>query len=725
MKTKIIILGLLLSFSLSNAQADPYVWTFNRDLDQWGDLSSHSWAFLTTHQFPNETLNSGHLELKHPAGSVQNWIFGPTSLSLNIDELKHVHFSLTLNNGGDIPESGITALLVWTPAGNMEILYTQAFQLYSGQKEYHIDLSSHADWNGDININRIHLPHGDFTGAGYTPETAVYALDWFAISAEAVFDTPVQDVRELWLPAIFSDNMVLQQNSDVTIWGETADNAPVEISSSWGGSASTVANSYGDWKMTIATGSADNNAESFTITSGPYSKSFNNVLIGEVWLASGQSNMQMGLVQSAGGGDAVNSSENDQLRLFNIATNGSLEPQDNVNGTWQVSSPSTSPMFSAVAYYYADKLQKTLDVPVGMIHGSWGASNIETWMSKETLMSLGVSIPTEMGSYVQLTPTACFNSMIYPIIGYNLKGVIWYQGEANLGNYTKYQEYFEAYTASWRQLWRVGDFPFYYAQIAAYDYGSSSFNYMAAKVREAQFNAMETVPNCGMVVTLDVSNCADIHPLDKNTVGDRLANWALVKDYGFSEADYPIHGPTLNAIEERADTLILHFDHALSLNTGGEVLADFYVSATGATYLPASASIENDTTVSILSPVSSPKYIRYASTGCAEASLFNEDDLPAPPFMIEVSDYSTSSVSISSFNEKEEVVLYPNPAQQRLIIKGIDKEASVNFYDLAGKNVLQTTINPSQEIGLPLEKGIYIVRIQNSSNSFQKMLIVN
>ena len=193
-----LIIAVQISHS-SFSQTAGHVWTFDCGLEQWADFG-HSREFKTQHQLATESVNSGHLEFRHQDGDHDNWLFGPTALSINANENKHIHFSLTLSDAGSIPESGIGALLVWTPANNIGVLHTKSFQIVKGQHNYHIDLSDHADWKGNINLNRIHFPQGDFRGEGYTPETAVYALDWFAIVSESNFPTPTQDTSSACIP---------------------------------------------------------------------------------------------------------------------------------------------------------------------------------------------------------------------------------------------------------------------------------------------------------------------------------------------------------------------------------------------------------------------------------------------------------------------------------------------------------------------------------------------
>lgn len=201
-------------FEISLAQTNQHIWTFDCGTQQWAEFN-HSREFIANHEPANEIVNSGHLEFTHQSGSTEDWLFGPTNLSINADVTKHIHFSLTLNDCGEIPEAGINALLVWTPASDMSVLYTKIFQIFSGQRDYHIDLSEHIDWIGNININRIHFPSGDYTGNGYTPVSAVFALDWFAVTSEASFSTPTQDTTSACIPELVE----LSAQTSVTVNG--------------------------------------------------------------------------------------------------------------------------------------------------------------------------------------------------------------------------------------------------------------------------------------------------------------------------------------------------------------------------------------------------------------------------------------------------------------------------------------------------------------------------
>tara|TARA_R110002050_G_scaffold149250_1_gene275624 strand:+ start:12027 stop:14888 length:2862 start_codon:yes stop_codon:yes gene_type:complete len=208
---------LALFYCISFAQTNDIIWTFDCSAESWS-VFEHSEAFDAKYQLPNQNVNSTHLELKHSAGHVQNWLFGPADVAINADEVKHLHFSLTLSDGGAIPEDGISALFVWTLPGDLNNLFTKSFRIFSGQKNYHIDLSNQNDWVGNVAINRFHFPQGDQTANGYIPETAVYALDWVAVTSEATFSSPAQDTTSACIAGVIE----LSDQLSVTVNGTAA-----------------------------------------------------------------------------------------------------------------------------------------------------------------------------------------------------------------------------------------------------------------------------------------------------------------------------------------------------------------------------------------------------------------------------------------------------------------------------------------------------------------------
>lgn len=444
---------------------------------------------------------------------------------------------------------------------------------------------------------------------------------------------------QTWLPSFFSDNMVLQQNAEVSIWGKDDPGTNIKISTSWGVMAETRSDNDGLWKTKISTPAAGG---PYTLTiKGSEVIVLNDVLTGEVWLCSGQSNMEMpvkgyGNQPIIGSNEAILHSKNAELRVFQIEKDPSAVLLDDVKGKWHAASPATTPNFSATAYFFGKLLQEMLEVPVGLIVTSWGGSKAEAWMDRESLKSFPeISIPDtvpERGA--NQAGTILYNGMLHPFIDYHIKGVIWYQGESNRNKASQYADLFPAMVASWRSLWNLGNFPFYFVQISPYGYGSSEdTKYATALLREAQLQAMQRVENTGMVVTADIGDCECIHPADKTTVGRRLAYWALAETYGFEGIAY--RSPIYKSMEPTEDGKIkVSFDNAPNgLSSYQKPLAGFEIAGDDRVFHPAQAIINRDRTVSVWNEeVPNPIAVRYAFGDCVEGSLFNIAGLPASPF---------------------------------------------------------------------------------------------
>jgi len=444
---------------------------------------------------------------------------------------------------------------------------------------------------------------------------------------------------QTWMPSFFSDNMVLQQNEEVSIWGKDDPGTNIKISSTWGEETEVKSGSDGHWKTKISTPDAG----------GPYSVTIrgsevivlNEVLCGEVWLCSGQSNMEMPVKgyrnqPITGSNEAILHSKNTQLRVFQIDKQPSAVPMDDVKGKWQAAAASTTPNFSATAYFFGELVQEMLGIPVGLIVTSWGGSKAEAWMDRESLKSFPeISIPDEVPDQrPHQTGTILYNGMIHPFIDYHIKGAIWYQGESNRNKASQYAELFPAMITSWRELWNAGNFPFYFVQISPYGYGSSEeTKYATALLREAQLQAMEKVENTGMVVTADIGDCECIHPADKTTVGRRLAYWALAETYGFEGIAY--RSPVYKSMEPAEDGKVkISFDHApAGLTSFGKPLSGFEIAGGDRFFYPAEVVINRDRTVTVWSKyVPHPVTVRYAFGDCVEGTLFNIAGLPASPF---------------------------------------------------------------------------------------------
>ncbi|MBU2906419.1 sialate O-acetylesterase [Arenibacter algicola] len=449
-----------------------------------------------------------------------------------------------------------------------------------------------------------------------------------------LLSTVTVSYAQIELPSFFGDHMVLQQKDNVSIWGTDKPNTKIKIIGSWGEESTATANSQGQWKLKMKTPSYGGPYK--LVIKGSNEVTFNNVMIGEVWLCSGQSNMEMPVKgfnnqPIDGSGEAILNSKNNQIRLFTVKRASSLEPLDKVEGQWAEASPATVRDFSATAYFFGKKLNTLLNVPIGLIHTSWGGSSVETWMDKETLSQFStIELPSKLPEGApQRTPTLLFNAMINPLVGYGIKGAIWYQGESNRGRAEEYSRLFPTMINTWREKWQQGKFPFYFVQIAPYGYNDGN----AGFVREAQLHTMKTVENTGMAVTMDIGDCDFIHPREKKLVGDRLALWALSKDYGMEGFAYS--GPVYKEIEEIKEGKVkLSFDYVENgLSSYGRPLTGFEIAGADKVFHPAEAKINGDKSLSVWAEgVTNPVAVRYAFSNCEAGSLFNTEGLPASSF---------------------------------------------------------------------------------------------
>ena len=358
------------------------------------------------------------------------------------------------------------------------------------------------------------------------------------------FSSSINLNSQIELSNLFSDNMVLQQESNVNFWGKAQKNQELIIYSSWSGKIhKTTVNNDGNWKMKIKTPSAGG-PFNIQITCNSETKTINNVLIGEVWLSSGQSNMEMTLSGNnrepvIGSLDAIANSNNSKIRFFNVKENVSKERISNVEGEWLQANFKNTPNFSAVAYSFAKYLNQVLDVPFGVINSPKDGSVAEAWISPEVLKK--ITTEKELSYYVAQphnSPSVLFNGMINAIIPFTIKGVIWYQGEGNSGRYQNYMKLMNGLIKNWRDEWRLGDFPFYFVQLAPNGSLGQGNGTSQAFLREAQLKTMLSVKNTGMAVTLDIGSTITNHPPEKLLIGKRLAYWALAKNYGFDGLPY-------------------------------------------------------------------------------------------------------------------------------------------------------------------------------------------
>jgi sialate O-acetylesterase len=436
------------------------------------------------------------------------------------------------------------------------------------------------------------------------------------------------------LPGFFSNNMVLQQDQQVSIWGEDKPGTKIKIKGSWGKDAQIVTGINGKWKTKLQTPKAGGPYE--LLVKGSKTITYQGVLIGEVWLCSGQSNMEMPMKgynnqPIIGSNEAILGSTNDKIRFFNTPKSVSLTPLDDVKSEWKSANPTNTGSFSATAYFFARKMQSSLGVPIGIIQTAWGGSSVESWMDSVTLKEFPHAIiPTEKPKTPNTAPTILYKSMLHPYIGYTIKGALWYQGESNRVNAHQYHDLFSKMIASWRKQWDQGDFPFYFVQIAPFEPGKEN----SAFLREAQLKTMLTEKNVGMASTLDAGDKI-IHPAQKEVVGNRLAYWALAKTYNITGISYS--GPIYKQMKINENgRAIVSFDHAeMGLSTFGKPFSSFEIAGEDRIFYPAEAALVPNKVGDLMvwsEQVPKPVSVRYGFKSWVEASLFNIAGLPASSF---------------------------------------------------------------------------------------------
>jgi len=442
---------------------------------------------------------------------------------------------------------------------------------------------------------------------------------------------------QLTLPAVFGDNMVLQQQTNAAIWGKADPGSRVSIKTSWNNkSYSARTGSDGNWKTSFSTPSAGG-PYSITVSSGT-TRTFRNIMIGEVWICSGQSNMEMGMkgyrnqpVTKAN--EFIATSSNNQIRLITVPRNTSLALKDNFEAEWKLCEPENVVDFSATAYFFGLMLNKVLKVPIGLICTSWGGTRIEPWISEAGCKSFDfIKLPDKTQKPENLspqTPTVLYNAMISPLAGFGIKGAIWYQGEANRNEPAQYEKLLPALADNWRSEWGIGEFPFYYVQIAPFDYGTAGIN--SAFLREAQLKAATSGTNMGMACIMDTGEKDIIHPSDKKAAGDRLAYQALAKTYGIK--GIACDGPVLKEMKIEGNEVMLTFDNAPNgIMSLGKQLFCFEVAGSNKRFYPATAFVTN-AGVTLVSPnVAQPVAVRYAFKDFIVGDLFNNEGIPASSF---------------------------------------------------------------------------------------------
>lgn len=469
------------------------------------------------------------------------------------------------------------------------------------------------------------------------------------------------------LPEIFSDGLVLQRDQPVRIWGKADPGEHIEVHLG-ADAAQTIAQPDGSWTAFLPERPADLVTATLTVKGDHDERTVKNVLRGDVWLCSGQSNMEFVVDAGPGATFRVQNAEAEEaqanhplIRQFTVARKESDAPRTEAAGSWAVCTPETVKKFTAAGYFFARDLQATLHVPIGLVYSTWGGTPIEAWTGAPALAqdpafavvaqrwqhTLQV-YPTAKAKYeaalaawkqdpakarprapqgpgTQDTPSGLYNAMIHPLIGVRFRGALWYQGEANAGRSAEYGALFRAMISEWRQDFGQPDLPFYFVQLAAFGKNSSD---AWPRQRDAQASALQ-LPHTGMAVAIDIGDPGNIHPRNKQEVGRRLALIAENQVYG---RDVPFQGPTFTGAASEGGAMRVTFAHADGLKAKGPQLEGFQVAGADRVFHDATATIDGSAVVVKSDAVASPAAVRYGWLASPTVNLYNAADLPAVPF---------------------------------------------------------------------------------------------
>ena len=500
-------------------------------------------------------------------------------------------------------------------------------------------------------------------------------------------------LAEVRMPAIFGSQMVLQRDMPVPVWGWADAGEEVTVTFQ-GQTKSTKADAEGKWSVKLDALSVG--APANLIVKGKNQLAFDDVLVGDVWVCSGQSNMEWSINSAIDPDLESLSSKNNKLRLFHLLKASSTTPKTDCTGKWVASAPDKVGGFSAVAFFFGRQLQQTLDVPIGLINTSWGGTRAEAWTSAEGMASRGefkpiidswakieTEYPQKKAAYdvalekwkkesaeataagkkpaaqpaapmdPNTTPhrqTNLYNAMIAPIVPYGIKGAIWYQGESNAGRAEQYRTLMATLIKSWRAAWKQGDFPFYQVQLANFKAkkdqpGDSDW----AELREAQVISSEAAAPGGVACIIDIGAIKDIHPKNKQDVGKRLARLALVDLYGYA-GKVARSGPTYRSMDIKDGKIVLHFDNLGEgglkglLSYYGEPLTGFSIAGEDKKFVWGDAKIDGSTVVVSSKDVANPVAVRYNWADNPSGNLYNAVYLPAYPFRTDNWDGITKGV---------------------------------------------------------------------------------
>jgi len=460
------------------------------------------------------------------------------------------------------------------------------------------------------------------------------------------------------LPRMFGNGMVVQRNAQVNLWGTARANATVKIIPSWSRqTVRTTADANGRWRAVLSTPDADGATEHTIVLDDGERTELRNILLGEVWICSGQSNMEMPLKGFKG--QPVEGATEDLigctdrcLRLFTVKRNSQLHPVDTVSGSWREATPASVRNFSATAYYFGRALRRALDVPVGLVVAAWGGSSCEAWMTAEWLRPFAdTRIPLRQEDI--WSPNRCatvlYNGMLHPLVGMAMRGVIWYQGEDNVPRHPSYAAMLESMIGGWRAAWAQGPFPFYYCQIAPYDYSLINWGGLSPFLREQQTLVERRVENCRMACLMDAGLRYGIHPRKKRQAGERLALLALANTYGVKGLP---EFAAFSSVEFRGDTAVVAFDRSkewIYFEQGQPTPGLYKVAGEDRQFHDADARIERNRLYLHSPRVAHPVAVRYAFDDWAQGDLMH-DGLPVSSFRTDTWDAPQGPTTTSSLH---------------------------------------------------------------------------
>ena len=454
-------------------------------------------------------------------------------------------------------------------------------------------------------------------------------------------------VQAVELPDIISDNAVLQQNTKARLWGWAKPGRKVTVTPSWDGKIYTAKadSKTGRWDVNVDTPEASFTPWTVTFDDGESPKTISNVLIGEVWFCSGQSNMEMplrgfGIQPIEGAGEAIAySGKYPHIRMANVPKRQEYDKPERVEGKWNVSSPAKAAEFSALAYFFARSLSDIINTPVGIINCAYGGSKLESWLPKEMLDTYpGYDMEAERTGEKTVDPWyrigVLYNGMLHPLAGYTIKGFLWNQGESNVGLHNEYPSHKKDLVQLWRNEWGNPDLPFYFVEMPPWSYGDPQGDH-AARFRECQHKAAAMIPNTGIVCTTDLiypHELEDVHASQKKPIGERLAFLAAAKTYGVEG----IHTqyPTFKSVDYQGDKAVLTFDNAYGGLNPNRDIEGFEVAGEDKVFHPAKAVEDWDKfTITVSSPeVCDIKAVRYCFRNFAPGKLKDMLGLPLVPF---------------------------------------------------------------------------------------------